>query len=126
MTPYTEINGLAAKAVHLHRIREAREERGMTRQQAARMLSITLPELERQEDPHCDLTISELRNWTELLGLEIDDLIVDQQVPFPRAALSNQNVSSFLDTVTKMLARSKCPAVKRLAETLTNQLREID
>jgi transcriptional regulator with XRE-family HTH domain len=126
MTPYTEINGPSTNAPGLHKMRVTREERGITRQHAARMLCISLQELDRQEDPQCDLTISELQNWQAFLGVEVDDLIVDQQVPFPRAALSMRDLSSFLDTATEMLERSNCPAVKRLAETLTNQLREID
>ena len=125
MTPYTELDGIAAQTAQLHRIREIREQMGITPRHAARMLNVSLDELRRQEDPSSDLTISELQNWQDLLDGDVYDLIVDQEVPFPRAALSSHDVSSFLETATRMLDDSECPAVKRLAETLTNQLREI-
>ncbi|MGD9648987.1 MAG: hypothetical protein AB7U73_24965, partial [Pirellulales bacterium] len=61
----------------LHRLAEVRQMQHVTVRDAQRHLHLTPEEIRRQEQPDCDLRLSELYAWQRLLGVPIAELFAD-------------------------------------------------
>jgi len=64
-------------AAGLHRVSEVRRQQGVTLRNVARRLGIPLPVVRRQEQPDCDLRISDLLRWQEVLEVPVAELLVE-------------------------------------------------
>lgn len=64
-----------------HRVQEVRLQQGVSVRSASRKLGISMQEVRDQEDPACNLTISQLQAWQEVLEVPLADLLVDSDAP---------------------------------------------
>ncbi len=109
----------------LNRIRQLREQQGVSLRTAARRLKLEMAEIRRQDDPATDLTISQLLAWQEILETPLADLLVDPGAALSAPVLQRAQMIRVMKTVAAILDQSEKPAVQRMSRTLVDQLTSI-
>ena len=109
----------------LHRISAVRSEQGVSIRTAARHLGLEPAEARRQERETTDLSLSELYQWQRLLEVPVADLLVDPGTPLSRPVLERARLLRLMKTAQAILESSHAVGIRRMAETLIDQLLEI-
>src|SRR4051794_27324854 len=60
----------------LHRIADVRRRQGVSVRSAARRMHTSIDQVRRQEEPGCDMLLSELLRWQHALEVPVGDLLV--------------------------------------------------
>ena len=109
----------------LHRIREIRRRQGVSLRSAARRMSTSMDQVRRQEDPVCDMPLSELYNWQRALEVPIVDLLVDSDAPLSETVLSRARLVRIMKTVRAIQDSTSTAGIRRLATMMEQQLIEL-
>ena len=109
----------------MHRIATVRRQQGISLRTASRQLQADVSTLKQQEDETQDLHLSELYRWQQVLGVPIDELVVDAGTDLSRPILERARMVRIMKTVKAMMGVAATPAVKRLVENLEMQLVEL-
>lgn len=109
----------------LHRIGEVRRRQGISLRSAARRLSTSMDRVRRQEDPACDMPLSELYEWQRALEVPVVDLLVDSDAPLSETVLSRARLVRIMKTVRSILDSTSSAPVQRLATMMEQQLVEL-
>jgi transcriptional regulator with XRE-family HTH domain len=109
----------------LHRIGEVRRRQGVSLRSAARRLSTSMDQVRRQEDPTCDMSLSQLYRWQRALEVPIVDLLVDSDAPLSETVLSRARLVRVMKTVRAIQESTSTIAVQRLATMMEQQLVEL-
>jgi hypothetical protein len=116
--------GVAALRV-LHRIREVRREQGVSSKRAAQLMGKSIETIRAEEVETTDLRLSQLYEWQRLLEVPIEDLLVEPHAPLSEPVLKRARMVRLMKTVQAIMERTGQPSVRRLAQTMVNQLVEI-
>lgn len=109
----------------LHRLGEVRRSQGISRKTIARKLNVNIPEVVRQEEETCDLPLSALYMWQEVLGVPIGELLVEPQDALAQPMLLRAQLVRFMKTAVAICEQSGEKAIRLMAQNLANQLIEI-
>ncbi len=109
----------------LHRIGEARKQQSISLRTIARRTGLDMKSLRAQEDPHCDLTLSELLVWQQALEVPLVDLIEDDAQPLSRPVRERACMVRVMKTVVALSELGGSPRVQRLVDMLKQQLIEV-
>lgn len=109
----------------LHRIAEVRRQQGVTLRNVARRLGIPLPVVRRQEQGDCDLRLSDLFRWQEVLEVPVAELLVEGDGQLSGPVLERSRMVKLMKTVAAIRERSRDPAVVRMVAMLVEQILEI-
>jgi hypothetical protein len=109
----------------LHRLREVRREQGVASKRAAQLMGISVEQLRHEEDETTDLTLSQIYAWQELLEVPVSDLLVEPHAPLSTPVLRRAQLVRLMKTVQAMMERSSQSSIRRLGQTMINQLIEI-
>lgn len=109
----------------LHRIAEVREEQGMSLRSVARALGADIRQLRLQEQPTCDLRLSELYKWQEALGAPVADLLVEPDSCLSRPVSERAKMVRIMKTAAAILQKAPNPAIQRMAQMLVEQLVDV-
>ena len=101
-------------AAPLQRIAEVRQRQGVTLRNVARRLGMSLPLVRRQEQPDCDLRISDLHRWQEVLEVPIAELLVERS-----------RMVKLMKTAAAIRERTQGEPVGRMVTMLIEQILEI-
>jgi transcriptional regulator with XRE-family HTH domain len=115
----------ATKAIALHRIAEVRHQQRVTLRNVARRLGLPLPLVRRQERPDCDLRLSDLLRWQEVLEVPIAELLVEGDGQLSGPVLERSRMVKLMKTAAAIRERSQDPSVERLCGMLVDQILEI-
>ncbi len=121
----TSESGGNPAARRLHRIRTVRRQQGMSLRSVARHLSTDVEQLKRQENETEDLTLSDLYEWQAVLEVPVADLLVDPGMPLSRPVMERATLLRIMKTAVSILERSKSVGMRRMAQTLVDQLIEV-
>jgi len=116
---------VAARSGDLHRIAEVRRQQGVTLRNVARRLGIPLPVVRRQEQPDCDLRLSELLRWQAVLEVPVAELLVEAEGQLSGPVLARSRMVKLMKTAAAIRDRSQDPAVARMVTMLVEQILEI-
>jgi len=121
---HTAATDAAAKASRpeLHRVREVRREQGISIKRASQHLGMSVEEARRQEEPTCDLTLAQLHAWQKVCEVPVADLLVEPDCELSAPVLQRARMVRVMKTVQAILERTGQQSVKRLGQTLVNQL----
>jgi transcriptional regulator with XRE-family HTH domain len=108
-----------------HRIAEVRRQQGVTLRNVARRLGMPLPVVRRQEQADCDLRISELLRWQEVLEVPVAELLVEGDGQLSGPVLERSRMVKLMKTVAAIRERSQDPTVSRMVTMLVEQILEI-
>jgi hypothetical protein len=109
----------------LHRIREVRREQGVSSKRASQLMGKSVEAIRAEEAETTDLRLSQLYEWQRLLEVPIEDLLVEPHAPLSEPVLKRARMVRLMKTVQAIMERSSQPSVRRLAQTMVNQLVEI-
>jgi len=63
----------------LHRLAEVRSRLGVSQEDIAERLAVSIPEVQRQENPETDLCLSQVYLWRNVLETSVGELIVEHE-----------------------------------------------
>jgi transcriptional regulator with XRE-family HTH domain len=109
----------------LHRIAEVRQQQGVTLRNVARRLGMSLPVVRRQEQPDCDLRISELLRWQEVLEVPVAELLVEGDGQLSGPVLARSRMVKLMKTAAALRERTDGQPEGRLVTMLVDQILEI-
>lgn len=88
----------------------------------ARSLELNVTEVRVQENADSDLRLSTLYRWQAVLNVPVGDLLVDGDAPLSTAVAQRAQLVRLMKTALSILERSERASVRRLAQTMVNQL----
>jgi len=115
----------SANSRPLQRIREVREQQGVSLRGAARSMRVEMRQVRAQEDPEADLLLSELYAWQRALSVPVADLLVDADAPLSSPVLKRAQMLRLMKTIGSIRSNAQSARVKRLADMAFEQLVEI-
>ncbi len=108
-----------------HRIKEVRQQQGVSLRRVAQLLGTEVRELRREEEETSDLPLSRLYQWQRALEVPVADLLVDSGAPLSAPVMERARLVRVMKTVAAIMEKSQSTSIQRLAQTLVDQLVEI-
>lgn len=115
----------AAKPKKLHRIATVRNQQGVSLRSASRQMGRTMSTVRSQEDESQDLRISDLMRWQKVLGVPLQDLLVDEDLPLSKPIKERAQMVRLMKTAAALKENCEAEGPKRLATMLVEQLIDI-
>ena len=109
----------------LHRIAEVRQRQGVTLRNVARRLGMSLPVVRRQEQGDCDLRLSDLHRWQQVLEVPVAELLVEGEGQLSGPVLERSRMVKLMKTAAALRERTQGEAVGRMVTMLIDQILEI-
>jgi len=109
----------------LHRLGAVRRLQGISRRAIARRLNVDIAVVKEQEDEGSDLPLSTLYRWQELLEVPVAELLVETEEPLSGPVMKRAQLVRVMKTALSILERTNQVAIRRMAETLVEQLKEL-
>lgn len=110
----------------LQRIAEVRREQGVSLRSVSRQMGKTVSVVRAEEDESNDLTISELLEWQEVLGVPLQDLLVDPSPALSKPVMERARLVRIMKTAAAIQeSAEKDSGISRLAVMLIEQLVEV-
>ena len=109
----------------LHRLSDVRRQQGVTLRNISRRLGLDLAVVRRQEEDDCDLRISDLLRWQEVLEVPIAELLVEGDGQLSGPVLERSRMVKLMKTAAAIREQADGAATQRLASMLISQILEI-
>ena len=109
----------------LHRIADVRKRQGISARSAARRMHTSIDQVRRQEEPACDLLVSELLRWQQALEVPVVDLLVESEAPLSEPVLTRARLLRIMKTVRAIKETATSNSIQRFASMLEEQLVEV-
>ena len=109
----------------LHRLGAVRRLQGVSRCAVARRLNVEISVVKDQENETTDLPLSTLYQWQELLEVPVAELLVDSSDPLSLPVMKRARMVRVMKTVLSILERTNQLPIKRMAQTLVEQLEDL-
>jgi transcriptional regulator with XRE-family HTH domain len=118
---------VSASADHrpLHRIADVRRRQGVSVRSVARRMHTSIDQVRRQEDPGCDMLLSELLRWQQALEVPVGDLLVESEAPLSEPVLTRARLLRIMKTVKAIEETATSSSIQRFATMLEQQLIEV-
>ena len=117
--------GGAGKATRMHRIATVRQQQGVSLRSASRQMGRTMSTVRSQEDECQDLRISDLIRWQKVLGVPLQDLLVEGEPALSRPVMERARLVRLMKTAAALQENVESESTKRMANMLVQQLIEI-
>jgi transcriptional regulator with XRE-family HTH domain len=108
-----------------HRLADVRQQQGVTLRNVARRLGVEISVVRRQEQEDCDLRISDLLGWQEVLEVPIAELLVEADSQLSGPVLERSRMVKLMKTAAAIREQTDGTATHRLANMLIGQILEI-
>jgi hypothetical protein len=79
----------------------------------------------RQEDPNCDMPLSQLYRWQRALEVPVAELLIDCDAPLSEPVLTRARLLRVMKTVRAIKESASHPPIQRFATMLEQQLIEL-
>jgi hypothetical protein len=109
----------------LHRIADARRRQNVSVRSAARRMQTSMEQVRKQEDPNCDMLLSDLHRWQKALEVPITELLVDSDAPLSEPVLTRARLLRVMKTVKAIQESATSPSIQRFTAMLEQQLVEL-
>ena len=109
----------------LHRLGQVRRLQGVSRRTIARRLGTDTTNIKAQEAETTDIPLSALYRWQEVLQVPIEELLVEAGDDLSPPILKRAQLVRLMKTVAAILQRTQQAGVRRMAQTLVDQLIEL-
>ena len=116
---------VAASQRPLHRIADVRKRQGISVRSAARRMHTSIDQVRRQEEPGCDMLLSELLRWQQALEVPVGDLLVESEAPLSEPVLTRARLLRIMKTVRAIKETATSTSIQRFATMLEQQLVEV-
>ena len=109
----------------LHRLGTVRRLQGITRRTVARHLNVEVSQVRREERETSDMPLSQLYEWRRVLDVPIAELLVEADDPLSAPVLQRAQLVRVMKTALAILEEAKQAPIRRMAQTLVDQLVQI-
>lgn len=109
----------------LHRIAEVRRLQGVTLRNVSRRLGAPLSAVRRQEQPDCDLRVSDLLQWQEVLEVPVAELLVEGEGQLSGPVLERSRMVKLMKTAAAIRERTQDTTTARMVSMLIEQILEL-
>ena len=109
----------------LHRIADVRKRQGISMRSVARRMHTSIDQVRQQEEPNCDMLLSELLRWQEALEVPVSDLLVECEAPLSEPVLTRARLLRIMKTVRAIKETAASSSIQRFATMLEQQLVEV-
>ena len=116
---------LSTSSRPLHRIATVRQLQGVSRRSIARRLSVDMATVREQENESSDLLLSTLYKWQRLLEVPVAELLVDTSDSLALPVMKRARMVRIMKTVLSILEQTNQVPIRRMAQTLIDQLVEM-
>jgi transcriptional regulator with XRE-family HTH domain len=110
---------------HLHRIAEVRRLQGVTLRNVSRRLGAPLAVVRRQEQADCDLRLSDLLQWQEVLEVPVAELLVEGEGQLSGPVLQRSRMVKLMKTAAAIRERAHDTTTTRMVSMLIEQILEL-
>ncbi len=117
--------GFPASNHALHRLGIVRRRQGITRRTVARHLNVDVSQVKEMERETSDMPLSKLYEWQKVLEVPVTELLVDAEDPLSPPVMKRAQLLRLMKTVLSIMEETKQTPIRRMAQTLANQLVEI-
>jgi transcriptional regulator with XRE-family HTH domain len=108
----------------LHRVADVRRLQGVTLRNVSRRLGVPLAVVRRQEQPDCDLRLSDLMQWQEVLEVPVAELLVEGEGQLSGPVLQRSRMVKLMKTAAAIRERSHDTTTARMVSMLIEQILE--
>ena len=116
----------ASGGLRLNRVAEVRKEQGVSLRSVARQMGKTVSKVRAEEDETNDMSVSQLMQWQEILGVPLQDLLVDPSPTLSQPVLDRARLVRVMKTAAALKETTDPNSGPcRLAVMLVQQLIEI-
>lgn len=109
----------------LHRLGTVRRLQGVSRRTVARHLNTEVATVRLQERETADIPLSKLYEWQKVLDVPVAELLVEAGDPLSTPVLKRGQLLRLMKTAQAILGQTKQTRIRRMAQTLINQLIDI-
>ncbi len=109
----------------LHRLAEVRRQQGMSRRTVARRLNADVARVKQQEAETSDMMLSTLYEWQRALEVPVAELLVESDEPLSAPVMKRAKLVRIMKTAAAILERTQQTSIRRMAQTLVDQLVEL-
>ena len=109
----------------LHRIADVRRLQGVTLRNVSRRLGAPLAVVRRQEQPDCDLRLSDLMQWQEVLEVPVAELLVEGEGQLSGPVLQRSRMVKLMKTAAAIRERAHDSTTGRMVSMLIEQILEL-
>jgi transcriptional regulator with XRE-family HTH domain len=109
----------------LQRLAMVRRLQGISRRTLARRLNIEVEQVRQQERETADLPLSVLYAWQKALDVPVSELLVEAGDALVSPVLERSQLVRLMKTVLAMREQARQESVRRMAQTMYDQLLEI-
>ena len=109
----------------LQRLAEVRRQQGLSRRAVARRMNVEIDEVRRQEEESADVPLSVLYAWQKALDVPLAELLVEASDTLSSPVLERSQLVRLMKTVLAVSAQTRQESIRRMAQTMINQLIEI-
>jgi transcriptional regulator with XRE-family HTH domain len=114
-----------AEARPMQRLAAARRQQGVSRRAVARRMNVDVEEVQRQESESADVPLSVLYAWQKALDVPLSELLVEANDTFASPILERSRLLRLMKTVMAVSEQARQPSIRRMAQTMVEQLLEI-
>ncbi|NBW85338.1 MAG: XRE family transcriptional regulator [Planctomycetia bacterium] len=108
-----------------HRIADVRQQQGVTLRNVARRLGMPLQIVRRQEESDCDLRLSDLHRWQQVLDVPIAELLEEGDEGLSGPVLQRSRMVKLMKTAAAIRERTEGQPLGRMVTMLIEQILEI-
>ncbi|MBN1395940.1 MAG: helix-turn-helix transcriptional regulator [Pirellulales bacterium] len=123
--PTREVAIPASDVKPLQRLARVRRLQGLSRRTVARRMNLEIEQVRQQEQAAADLTLSTLYAWQKALEVPVAELLVEADGALASPVLERSQLVRLMKTVLAIRQRSRQESIRRMAETMIEQLVEI-
>ena len=109
----------------LHRVADVRRLQGVTLRNVSRRLGVPLAVVRRQEQPDCDLRLSDLMQWQEVLEVPVAELLVEGEGQLSGPVLQRSRMVKLMKTAAAIRERAHDTTTARMVSMLIEQILEL-
>ncbi len=115
----------AANGQPLHRLAVVRRLQGISRRTVARRMNVETEQVRQEERPTTDLSLSALYAWQKALDVPVAELLVEVGDSLVTPVLERSQLVRLVKTVLAIREQAKQESIRRMAQTMFDQLVEI-
>ena len=116
---------LPAGSQPLHRLKAVRRRQGLSRQRLAERMNVTIEKVRQQESETADLPLSVLYAWQKALDVPLTELLEEPSDALVSPILERSQLLRLTKTVLVVLERARQATIRRMAQSMHEQLVEM-
>ena len=114
-----------AAARPIQRLALVRRNQGISRRTLARRMNVDIDTIRKQEDETADVPLSVLFAWQKALDVPLGELLAESGDSLVSPVLERSQLVRLMKTVLAMREQAKQESIRRMAQTMCDQLIEI-